>query len=338
MIPGIYEAIIFIRKEPYVVGVKLPEKVSYVFEGSKLYDIIEKGLDVLVWFPEWRDLEILVRVSLGRKEGVEPPPQVFHWRIENVYEKKYFDDLGNVMVKVVKYSGDIDSTAFSGNEISRGRALALEAAVVYSRLIKYPHVGWLHEKYWSTLSEAIRLCPDPGKELLSFSGMPKVLWVITGGYTWLNESLNIIERLRKKCYVKVLLTDFGAEILKKTSSTSISAVEGKKAYYEASSVVSGRYDIVVVSPATSNTVSKILLGIADTPATIAATHAFKLKFPVIILPTDYKGEMYTEEEKYEIPLNPYFKYQVELLKALGYYVVKDPKELMEVLRRYIPTL
>jgi len=48
----------------------------------------------------------------------------------------------------------------------------------------------------------------------------------------------------------------------------------------------GRYDVVIVAPATSNTVAKIAYGIADTLPTIAANQALKSGIPLIILPAD----------------------------------------------------
>ena len=47
-----------------------------------------------------------------------------------------------------------------------------------------------------------------------------------------------------------------------------------------------RYDVVVIAPASSNTVAKITYGISDTLPTIAANQALKSKTPLIILPAD----------------------------------------------------
>ncbi|RLF67861.1 MAG: hypothetical protein DRN26_01185 [Thermoplasmata archaeon] len=334
---GVYEAIVFIDDVPYAVGVRLPEMTSRVFEGSSLYNAVKEGLEVKVWFPEWRDLEVLVRVAFGQKGGVRPPLHVFHWRIEKIHNIDYSDDLGHIMVKVIKYSGEIPSKSFLSDKISRGCALALEAAVVYSRLVKYPHVGNLHERYWSLVSEISRLSPKLAGTLLEISGRPHVLWVITGGYTWLRESLQIIKQLMNVSYVKVLVTQAGKHVLSSVHEhKKLPVLEGERAYCEASSVVSGEYDLVVIAPATSNTISKIAMGIADTPASIAATHALKIGLPVIILPTDYLGVMFLEDSKREIDIHPYFKCQVEFLKALGYHVVRDPKDLIKTLKKYIP--
>ena len=48
-----------------------------------------------------------------------------------------------------------------------------------------------------------------------------------------------------------------------------------------------RYDVIIIAPATSNTVAKIAHGIADTLPTIVANQALKSGTPLIILPADH---------------------------------------------------
>lgn len=54
-----------------------------------------------------------------------------------------------------------------------------------------------------------------------------------------------------------------------------------------------RYDVVMVAPATSNTVAKITHGIADTLPTTAASQALKSGTPLVILPTDHAEKSVT---------------------------------------------
>jgi len=57
----------------------------------------------------------------------------------------------------------------------------------------------------------------------------------------------------------------------------------------------GRYDFVLIAPATANTVAKIAHGIADTLVTNAAAQAMKVDVPVYIFPVDQKeGEIITK--------------------------------------------
>ena len=56
----------------------------------------------------------------------------------------------------------------------------------------------------------------------------------------------------------------------------------------------GRYLALVASPATANTVAKVVNGIADTPPTIAIAQALKGGVPVFVVPTDAEPEYETE--------------------------------------------
>lgn len=332
----ILESIVFIGNEPFTVGIEVPELRSYVFFGSRLFEKIKEGLEILVWFPTWRDLDLLIRVALGRKENISIPPHCFKWKIEKIDEIKYLDELGHTKVKVVKYSGEFDLNSLSGYEISRGDALALEAAVTYSKLIKYPYIGDLHQKYWTNVVKAVKLGSKAVNTLTRISGKPRVLWAITGAYTWLTEVVDLILKLRKRAYIDVVTSESANTILE-MRKISLEAYSGKEAFLKASSVVLGKYDIVIVAPATSNTVAKILYGQADTPATISATHALKIGLPVILLPTDYAGVIDLGNNVIKHPkIHSLFVAYVELLSALGYIVVKDPEELEKRLEKYIP--
>jgi flavoprotein len=54
---------------------------------------------------------------------------------------------------------------------------------------------------------------------------------------------------------------------------------------------SGRYDALVIAPATSNTVAKCALGIADSLASNFFAQAGKSGVPIYVLPTDVEPEM-----------------------------------------------
>ena len=56
----------------------------------------------------------------------------------------------------------------------------------------------------------------------------------------------------------------------------------------------GEFEFLLVAPATSNTVAKISLGIADTLLSNASIMALKAFIPVYVLPSDYKiGVIFT---------------------------------------------
>jgi dihydromethanopterin reductase (acceptor) len=61
----------------------------------------------------------------------------------------------------------------------------------------------------------------------------------------------------------------------------------------------GRYDIFILMPATSNTVAKIVYGIADTLVTNCAAQAMKGGIPSLIVPVDWEQKV-TSEMPYTI--------------------------------------
>ncbi len=56
----------------------------------------------------------------------------------------------------------------------------------------------------------------------------------------------------------------------------------------------GAYKALIASPATANTIAKVVRGIADTPPTIAIAQAIKGGVKVLIVPTDCEPEYETE--------------------------------------------
>lgn len=69
----------------------------------------------------------------------------------------------------------------------------------------------------------------------------------------------------------------------------------------------GKADIVIVAPATANTISKIACGIDDTPVTTVVTTAFGSKTPIVIVPAMHES-MYN---------HPILKKNIELLQSYG---------------------
>jgi len=130
----------------------------------------------------------------------------------------------------------------------------------------------------------------------------RVLWCLTGSGSFMHEcSKGIAELARSGIDVEVCLSRAGEEVAKMYGVLSDLQAMGIKVLLERSSsglevagrVASGRYVAIVVAPATSNTVAKIVLGVADTLPTIAASQALKNRLPLAILPSDYGDTVVT---------------------------------------------
>lgn len=127
-----------------------------------------------------------------------------------------------------------------------------------------------------------------------------IAWGVTGAGHLLKETFSAMKDVSKGNKITAFLSQSGEEVLKayglwdKLSEICpggymqeiiTPATEGK------SSPTTGRfflkrYDALVVSPATTNTVAKIVHGISDTLVTNAVSHAAKSMTPVYICPVD----------------------------------------------------
>jgi len=135
----------------------------------------------------------------------------------------------------------------------------------------------------------------------------KIAWGITGAGHLLHESVEMLVELSKEHEVTVLLSGAGEEVLKMYGLFEmVKNVTGGK-YRElvleddqrASYPMTGRfslrtYDLLVVSPTTSNSIGKIVNGIADTLITNAVAQAGKGLVETYIIPVDLEsGELQT---------------------------------------------
>jgi dihydromethanopterin reductase (acceptor) len=131
-----------------------------------------------------------------------------------------------------------------------------------------------------------------------------IAWGITGAGHLLKDTFSVMEELSKEHRITAFLSGSGEEVLKAyglwdrlneicpgeyLEEVITSKAEGR------SSPTTGRfflkkYDALVVSPATTNTVAKIVCGISDTLVTNAVSHAMKSMTPVYIVPVDTKEE------------------------------------------------
>jgi dihydromethanopterin reductase (acceptor) len=130
----------------------------------------------------------------------------------------------------------------------------------------------------------------------------KIAWGITGAGHLLEESVNILYELSRDHEVTVLLSGAGEEVLKMYGLfNKVKSITG--GYYRelvreddqrfsfpmTGRFSLGKYDLLVVSPTTSNTIGKIVNGIADTLITNAVAQAGKGGVKTCIIPVDLKS-------------------------------------------------
>ncbi|MDG6222554.1 MAG: dihydromethanopterin reductase (acceptor) [Candidatus Bathyarchaeota archaeon] len=131
-----------------------------------------------------------------------------------------------------------------------------------------------------------------------------VAWAITGAGHFLNESFDVISKLleTKKITVTTFLSAAGNQVINmyglqdKLDQVSpdgylqeiISESSKDPGFSHSGRFILGEYDMLVVSPATGNTIAKIVYGIADSLVTNLVAQAQKAKVPVYVVPTDQK--------------------------------------------------
>ena len=127
----------------------------------------------------------------------------------------------------------------------------------------------------------------------------RIGFAFTGAGHLLRESVQLAEKLAKDNEVTVFLSGAAEEVLRMYGLyerveritggkyRELATDSNQKFSYPITGRLSlGKYDLLIVSPATANTVSKIVYGIADTLVTNAVAQAGKGAVPVYMVPVD----------------------------------------------------
>jgi dihydromethanopterin reductase (acceptor) len=130
----------------------------------------------------------------------------------------------------------------------------------------------------------------------------RIAWGFTGAGHLLQESVDAFVELSKDHEVTVMTSGAGEEVLKMYGlfETVKNLTGGKyrelvletdqrESYPMTGRFSLGTYDMLVVSPATSNTIAKIVHGIADTLVTNAVAQAGKGRVDTYIVPVDLES-------------------------------------------------
>lgn len=127
----------------------------------------------------------------------------------------------------------------------------------------------------------------------------RIAWAITGAGHLLKESVEVVETLAKSHEITIFLSSAGMEVLKNYGLYDrVSSITGgryrelvldrdqKFSYPITGRFSLGKYDLLVVSPATANTVSKVVYGISDNLVTNAVAQAGKGAIEISMVPVD----------------------------------------------------
>jgi archaeoflavoprotein AfpA len=128
----------------------------------------------------------------------------------------------------------------------------------------------------------------------------RVAWGITGSGEQLSETIETMTKIKKqyenKAEITVYLSKAADQVLKyyklanalKQNFSKIWTEINANAPFLAGQLQTGKFEFLLIAPASSNTVAKISTGIADSLLTNSVIMALKGFTPVYIMPTDYK--------------------------------------------------
>lgn len=133
--------------------------------------------------------------------------------------------------------------------------------------------------------------------------MASVAWCVTGGGLGIRSTAELLRRFREvyKLNITLFLTRWGFEVARIFGVLSVLRSVASGGYYQEFLVEEqgmyyigrlnmGRYKLLVIAPATANSVAKMVLGIADSIASALYSQAVKSGTPVVVLPTDAPGD------------------------------------------------
>lgn len=126
---------------------------------------------------------------------------------------------------------------------------------------------------------------------------PRLAWAITGSGHYIEECLEFLLTLE---HVDLYISQAGEEVLK-MYGVDLKEVREKMPVYRDKNASAppvglfykGYYHTFVMAPATSNTIAKCVLGIADSLVTNLYSQAGKCRVPSIVYPCDIAPEMET---------------------------------------------
>jgi archaeoflavoprotein AfpA len=182
---------------------------------------------------------------------------------------------------------------------------------------------------------------------------PKVAWGITGSGDRLPETVSIMKELqdeyRDRVDLRVYLSKAGEQVVKwyrlyddlKRSFEKVWVELNSNSPFLAGEVESGKFEFLLIAPATSNTVAKIATGITDTLICNSAIMALKAFVPVYIMPSDYKeGTVVTN-----LPDGKCLKLRVrkedaentrKLSRMENVSLLEKPEEIRDVFKKHFP--
>ena len=183
----------------------------------------------------------------------------------------------------------------------------------------------------------------------------KVAWGITGAGDKIAEIVEIMKDLKKQSEdiveIEVYISKAADTMLKfyrleddlRQNFGKVQVELNANSPFLAAWLQSGKYEFLLIAPASSNTVAKIANSISDTMLTNAAIMSLKAYRPVYILPTDYRESTVVTK----LPNGKEMKLRVrkeeadqvrKLEKMEDVHVLENPQKMREAFLNWLKTL
>lgn len=183
----------------------------------------------------------------------------------------------------------------------------------------------------------------------------KVAWGITGAGDKIGEIVQVMKDLKQQAEGKVefdvYISKMGEVMLKfyrldeeiKKTFPKVWVEANANSPFLAGIVQTGKYEFLLIMPASSNTVAKIVNSISDSLLTNAALMALKAYVPVWIMPVDYKeAVIYTKlpnGKDMKLRVRKEEAAQVRILEKMeDVHVFENPQKLKEGFLEWLKTV
>ena len=178
----------------------------------------------------------------------------------------------------------------------------------------------------------------------------KVAWGITGAGDKISDFLDVMMQIKKqyadKVDIHVFVSKAGDMVLKfynlenrlRQNFEKVQVEVNANAPFLAAWMQMGKYEFLLIAPATSNTVAKIANGIGDTMLTNATIMSLKAFKPVYIAPTDYTEGICTTKlpngKEMRLHVRKEEVEQVNKLRNMDdLHIVEGPNKISEIFKQ-----
>jgi archaeoflavoprotein AfpA len=182
-------------------------------------------------------------------------------------------------------------------------------------------------------------------------GKKKVAWGITGAGDKILETMKVMKKIKREFEdqvdIEVFISKSGDQVVKyygisqdiETNFDKIWVEINANAPFLAGNIQLGKYEFMLIAPATSNTVAKIAMRMGDTLISNAAIMGQKADVTIYILPSDYEeGVTITklpDGKDLKITIRKEDVEHVEkLAKMYNTYIIKEPEDIGKVFEKH----